>query len=152
MMNASALQHQIYLMRRYLSFLSREVEEIEEGGLPVLLRKVRTFLVMIPRVLTVLVVRALRPIVLIRFGTLYGGRIGHFALDAKLYQFQRDVGMQSRAMDISPKLAESGLLYGLPLSGYRCAIDSPEQSAEVGCKLAEGHCRMPLHEESSLGD
>jgi NDP-sugar pyrophosphorylase family protein len=40
--------------------------------------------------------------------------------------------------DIFPKLVSSGRLFGFPLSGYRCAIDSPQRLAEARVALAEG--------------
>jgi NDP-sugar pyrophosphorylase family protein len=46
--------------------------------------------------------------------------------------------------DIFPKLAGGGRLFGFPLSGYRCAVDSPERLAEVRTALAEGRCDIPL--------
>jgi mannose-1-phosphate guanylyltransferase/phosphomannomutase len=46
--------------------------------------------------------------------------------------------------DIFPKLVDSGWLYGFPLSGYRCAIDSPERLAEAKSALAEERCRISL--------
>lgn len=48
--------------------------------------------------------------------------------------------------DIFPKLVGSGRLYGFPLSGYRCAIDSPERLTEARSALAEGRCRISLPE------
>lgn len=46
--------------------------------------------------------------------------------------------------DIFPKLVGSGRLYGFPLSGYRCAVDSPDRLAEARCALAEGRCRISV--------
>ena len=46
--------------------------------------------------------------------------------------------------DIFPKLIPSGHLFGFPLAGYRCAIDSPERLAEAAAALAEGRCCIPL--------
>ena len=46
--------------------------------------------------------------------------------------------------DIFPKLVDSGRLFGFPLSGYRCAIDSPQRLAEARSALEEGRCRIPL--------
>jgi len=43
--------------------------------------------------------------------------------------------------DIFPKLLGGGRLFGFPLAGYRCAIDSPERLAEARQALAEGRCR-----------
>ena len=52
-------------------------------------------------VFPVLVARALRPLVLVRFGWLRGDRIGHLATDTELYLCERDVGLQpARTLDI----------------------------------------------------
>jgi len=48
--------------------------------------------------------------------------------------------------DIFPKLVDSGRLYGFPLSGYRCAVDSPERLAEAKSALADGCCNIELTE------
>ena len=44
--------------------------------------------------------------------------------------------------DIFPKLIPGARVFGFPLSGYRCAIDSPERYAEAQAALAEGRCRI----------
>ncbi len=46
--------------------------------------------------------------------------------------------------DIFPKLMKTGRLYGFPLSGYRCAIDSVGRIAEARSAVAEGRCRIML--------
>jgi NDP-sugar pyrophosphorylase family protein len=46
--------------------------------------------------------------------------------------------------DIFPKLIGTGQLFGFPLSGYRCAIDSPERLAEARAAMTEGRCRISL--------
>lgn len=101
-MNASAPKRQSYLLERVLSFLRRQVGQIEEGGLPVLLRKGRWLLyLLLLFVLTLLmvpiflVVRALRPVVVIRFGPLISSRVGHFAGNTEVYLCERDAGMHS---------------------------------------------------------
>jgi NDP-sugar pyrophosphorylase family protein len=43
--------------------------------------------------------------------------------------------------DVYPKLMAGGRLFGFPLSGYRCAIDSPERLAEAESALKEGRCK-----------
>jgi len=45
--------------------------------------------------------------------------------------------------DIFTKLVSTGRLFGFPLSGYRCAIDSPERLAEARAAIAEKRCRIP---------
>lgn len=46
--------------------------------------------------------------------------------------------------DIFPRLIASGRLYGFPLSGYRCAIDSAERLAEAQFALADGRYKSVL--------
>jgi len=46
--------------------------------------------------------------------------------------------------DIFPKLINTGRLYGFPLSGYRCAIDSTERLAEAMSAIAKRRCRISL--------
>jgi putative glycosyltransferase (TIGR04372 family) len=67
-----------------------------------LLRKVAKLLFLLICPLLVLVVRVLRPVILIRFGRLYSDRIGHFALEPELfYLCRRDAGMvPQRTLDI----------------------------------------------------
>ena len=46
--------------------------------------------------------------------------------------------------DIFPRLVDTGRLYGFPLFGYRCAIDSPERLVEARCALMERRCCISL--------
>lgn len=46
--------------------------------------------------------------------------------------------------DIFPKLIGSGRIFGFGLTGYRCAIDSPQRLAEARSALAEGRCHTAL--------
>ncbi|EKE02639.1 MAG: hypothetical protein ACD_20C00350G0017 [uncultured bacterium] len=54
-------------------------------------------------------------------------------VNSSLYCFNREVldiipeGKCDFPKDIFPKLIEMGVLYGFPLTGYRCAVDSPER-------------------------
>lgn len=43
--------------------------------------------------------------------------------------------------DVFPDLVRSFPVYGFPLSGYRCAIDSPERLAEASAAVREGRYR-----------
>lgn len=95
-MNASAPKRQSYLLKRVFSFLRRHVEEIEEGGLLVLLRKGCLFVLVLSAALLVPVMRALRPLVEIRFGPFRSDRIGHFAGNTEVYLCERDAGMHGR--------------------------------------------------------
>jgi NDP-sugar pyrophosphorylase family protein len=44
--------------------------------------------------------------------------------------------------DLLPKVISTGRIYGFPLTGYRCAIDSPERLAEARSAVAEGRFLM----------
>ena len=44
--------------------------------------------------------------------------------------------------DVFARLVATGRLFGFPLTGYRCAIDSPERLAEARAAVAEGRCRV----------
>ena len=46
--------------------------------------------------------------------------------------------------DIFPKLVDSRRLYGFPLSGYRCAVDSPDRLAEARAAIVDGRCQIQL--------
>jgi NDP-sugar pyrophosphorylase family protein len=46
--------------------------------------------------------------------------------------------------DVFPKLVSSRRLFGFPLSGYRCAVDSPERLGEARAALTEGRCHISL--------
>jgi len=46
--------------------------------------------------------------------------------------------------DIFLKLITTGRLFGFPLNGFRCAIDSPERLAQTRTAVAQGHCRSSL--------
>ena len=51
--------------------------------------------------------------------------------------------------DIFPKLIASNRVYGFALTGYRCAIDSPERLAEARAAQADGRCRaVPIAAKS----
>lgn len=52
--------------------------------------------------------------------------------------------------DIFPKLIASNRVYGFPLTGYRCAIDSPERLAEARAAQADGRCRaVPIEAKAA---
>lgn len=49
------------------------------------------------------------------------------------------------ARDIFPRLIESNRLYGFPLSGYRCAMDSPDRLAEARAAIVNERCQIRLY-------
>lgn len=46
--------------------------------------------------------------------------------------------------DIFPKLIQSRRVFGFPLSGYRCAIDSPDRLMTAQQAIEQGQCHIPL--------
>jgi NDP-sugar pyrophosphorylase family protein len=46
--------------------------------------------------------------------------------------------------DILPKLLSSGRIYGFPLDGYRCAVDSPERLERARAAVSGGRVSLPL--------
>ena len=52
--------------------------------------------------------------------------------------------------DIFPNLIAAERLYGFPLSGYRCAIDSPARYEEAQATIADGRYRRPF--QGKTGD
>lgn len=83
-----------------MNFYQRQVEHVRKRGWHVLLRKGRVLLiatlVTILAIPVVLVVRALRPFVLLRFRPLINSRLGHFAANTEVYLCERDAGMHGR--------------------------------------------------------
>ena len=66
-----------------------------------MLRKCLLFLRLAPAILIVLILRALRPLVLVRFGRLPGGAIGLDAGSTELYLCERDAGLHpERTLDV----------------------------------------------------
>ena len=45
--------------------------------------------------------------------------------------------------DIFPQLVSTGRLFGFPLTGFRCAIDSRQRYEEANAAIAEGRCETP---------
>lgn len=86
---------------RFIRFVRRPAEEIYRGGWPALLREFLVFLALPLAFPVILVIRALRPLVLIRFGPLVSESFGHLAANTEMYLCRRDAGMDNpRAIDI----------------------------------------------------
>jgi NDP-sugar pyrophosphorylase family protein len=52
--------------------------------------------------------------------------------------------------DVFSRLVFTRRLFGFPLTGYRCAVDSQERLAEARVALAEARCRISLSDFPSL--
>ena len=82
--------------RGLILFIRYHASQIKQGGLPVLLRKVKEFLLLLLSIPVVLVVRALRPLVLIRFKPLPSKLFGSFLHQTELYLCWRDAGLEKK--------------------------------------------------------
>ena len=86
-------------MRAY-RFLRRQAVSTASGGFPVLAHKIRTLLGTALAILPVLVIRAIRPVVLIQIGALRSERLGHFLQSTEIYLCERDaVSPRRRTLD-----------------------------------------------------
>ncbi|NQW22655.1 MAG: TIGR04372 family glycosyltransferase [SAR202 cluster bacterium] len=84
-----------------IRFWRQQVYKIKNGGLLVLLQKCLFALRLASAIPIVLLLRALRPLVLVRFGVLISHHIGHFSSNTELYLCERDAGLQpKRTIDI----------------------------------------------------
>ncbi|MGI8967456.1 MAG: nucleotidyltransferase family protein [Limisphaerales bacterium] len=46
--------------------------------------------------------------------------------------------------DIFPRLQATKRFFGFPLSGYRCAVDSPERFSEASAAIQDGRCLVSI--------
>jgi putative glycosyltransferase (TIGR04372 family) len=81
-------------------FIKRQIYQIKQGGRKVLVRKIKrlfgmTFksLIYIFAIPTVLIMRLIRPWLLVRICDMWSSRIGHFAANTELYLCERDAGI-----------------------------------------------------------
>ena len=51
-------------------------------------------------------------------------------------------GASDLPRDLLPALASEGRLYAAPLTGYRCAVDSPRRLEALRADVAAGRCRL----------
>lgn len=87
-------------MQKVIRLVKWQAREIRMDGFPEILRKTLVYLLLPLALLVVLLVRVLRPIVLVRFGDLMSGRIGYSA-HMDMYLCERDAGLHgSRIFDI----------------------------------------------------
>jgi len=82
------------------TFIEHQLLQIQQGGRAVLFRKMERSLQILPKLFlcilaipTVLVLRLIRPWLLVRWGVLDSSRIGHFAATTELYLCERDAGI-----------------------------------------------------------
>ena len=85
------------------SFSNRQIRQIEQGGIAVLLKKIFKLPFFILAIPIVLIIRLIRPWLLVRLGALMSSRIGHFAANTELYLCEQRAGINlphQRHLDI----------------------------------------------------
>lgn len=82
------------------TFIQQQITQIQQGGSQILFKKIKRTLhrlLMLPLYLlavpTVLVIRFIRPMLLVRWQGLISSRIGHFAGNTELYLCEQDAGI-----------------------------------------------------------
>ena len=136
MVIVSVKRHVLYTVlmlknNKIISLIHDQFNRINEGGPLLLARNLFLFLLTPFLLLTVLGVRFLRPLVLIRFGELISSRIGHFAANTEIYLCERDLGMHGkRGLDIfyinsSVSNRQLMKMWGriLPISPFAAGLD-----------------------------
>ncbi len=87
-------------LERISNFFNRQIEQITKGGLFALLQKLFYLFLLALALPFVIVIRLLRPLVLIRFGIVDSQRIGYFLSNIELYLCEQDAGMhRGRKLD-----------------------------------------------------
>jgi len=80
-------------VNRGAAFVRRQIREISQAPVSGVIKKMVSFFGLIAAVVIVIIVRLLRPIVLIRFGYLRSNRLGHFTANTEVYLCERDAGL-----------------------------------------------------------
>lgn len=96
-------------MGQYIYCWVRQVQQVRQGGFVVLLTKALTLLLFPLLLPAVLMIRALRPLVVVRFGPLRSNVFGLLTFETEVYLCERDAGIHgTRFLDpfyhLSPNL------------------------------------------------
>jgi len=106
-------------------FIERQIYQIKQGGRKVLVRKIKLLfrelfklLLCILAIPAVLIMRLIKPWLLVRLGDMISSRIGHFAGNTELYLCERDAGINV------PKQRYIDVFYMAfkPISNHQLAI------------------------------
>ena len=114
--------------KKVYEFVVHHIDDLRTGGILIFLRKLKWTL---DRLLSgatwiicgalifigIFFIRALRPFVVIRFGALFGSRIGHFAANTELYLCERDIQIDSQNL----KYIDIFYIRG-PISNYQLGL------------------------------
>ena len=82
-------------------FISYQMKQIREGGFLLLIKKLISLPVVLFSIPIVIILRILRPWIIVRFGSIPSERIGHFAANMEAYLCERNAGIcDPKAFDI----------------------------------------------------
>ena len=95
-------------LKNVFPFFQCQVRAIRRGGFSVLLRKIQKLLLtlaslpLVVMALPIMIsIRAVKPLLLVRFGSLRSERIGHFAYEPEIYLCEKDLGLyDTKVVDI----------------------------------------------------
>ena len=79
---------------KIVGYIVQQIRGIQGGGPSVYFKKLKALFFIVLSLPIILLIRLLRPLIIIRFGLLVGQRIGHFAGNTELYLCERDAGIQ----------------------------------------------------------
>jgi len=89
------------ILREGSSLVRSQAAQIRSGGPGTVAQKGKTLLLILLAVPAVVLIRALRPLLLVRFRSIRSKTIGHLAINPELYLCERDLGIaDSRTFDI----------------------------------------------------
>lgn len=77
-----------------MHFISSQSKQVHKAGITVLLPKLWGLFLVLLSMPIVLLIRLIRPLVVVRFGALRSERIGHFASNTEIYLCKRDLTSQ----------------------------------------------------------
>lgn len=111
------------------NFVQRQYTHILQRGQAEFFRKIKLsihflfnaclfLLLFIPSLSSVLIIRLIKPLVLVRIGELISSRIGHFAANTELYLCERDSGINKP----SQRYLDLHYIAHFPISNYQLAI------------------------------
>ena len=80
-----------------INIIKRQINDIKQGGIANLFKKLKLALYITPLFIlaipTVMLIRFIKPWLLVRIGSLNSTRIGHFAANTELYLCEQDAGL-----------------------------------------------------------
>ena len=79
---------------KIVGYIVQQIRGIQGGGPSVFFKKLKVLFFIVLSLPIIILIRLLRPLIIIRFGLLVGQRIGHFAGNTELYLCERDAGIQ----------------------------------------------------------